>query len=285
MQQSWHYGEVMQSLGLAVHRAWLIDDQGPAGLAQFVGRKMIGYLSLALASRGPLWRDDVCAADRAEGYRLMRRSLPMRPVRVALFSPEQSADDLLPSEVVGMHRVMTGYSTVLIDLARSDEALRLALEPKWRNRLNRAEAHPDLKVFVNANRARCDWLLEREREQRKRRGFFGLPTGFVARWIDRAGKDSPRFAIGRADQGAETIAAMLFLIHGRSATYHIGWANELGRETNAHNRILWESLSHLRSLGVERLDLGGVNTHSLPGISRFKLGTGGKVVQLAGTWH
>ena len=54
---------------------------------------------------------------------------------------------------------------------------------------------------------------------------------------------------------------------------------------NAHNRILWEAIEPLRASGVDQLDLGGVNTHGLAGISRFKLGTGGRVVRLAGTWH
>ena len=37
-------------------------------------------------------------------------------------------------------------------------------------------------------------------------------------------------------------------------------------------------------LGIERLDLGGVNTRALPGISRFKLGAGGQPLTLAGTY-
>jgi hypothetical protein len=285
MQQSWLYGDVMQAHGLMVHRAWLVDARGPAGVAQFVCRRIAGYLSMALCSRGPLWRAGLAAEDRALGYRLMRRSLPARALRIPLFSPEQTDDQLAPGELAGMRRVMTGYSTVLLDLEKGDEALRAALDAKWRNRLTRAQSHPGLQIFVNANRGRCEWLLAREREQRNRRRFFGLPTGFVEQWMDRSPRATPAIALGRADLAGETVAAMLFLVHGRTATYHIGWANEVGRECNAHNRILWESIGHLRTLGVARLDLGGVNTHSLPGISRFKLGTGGEVLRLAGTWH
>ncbi len=281
----------MRALGLSLHRAWLLTDTDPAGIAQFVCRRFAGYLSTALCSRGPIWATDLSIDARAQAYRIMRRSLPVPAIRIPLFSPEQTAEQIDSGEVVGMHRVMTGYSTVHIDLEQSEETLRERLDAKWRNRLTRAEAQSELKIFVNANRARCEWLLEREREQRHRRRFLGLPTGFVAKWMDlgaegrRARKTRPAFAIGRADLNGETVAAMLFLVHGRTATYHIGWADEAGRDSNAHNRILWESLAHLRDLGVARLDLGGVNTHSLPGISRFKLGTGGEVVRLAGTWH
>ena len=87
-----------------------------------------------------------------------------------------------------------------------------------------------------------------------------------------------------AKQGKETVAAMLFLLHGRGATYHMGWSNEVGRKLNVHNLLLWRAMAQLQAQGVELLDLGGVNTHDLPGISRFKLGTGGQVLTLAGTY-
>lgn len=285
LPQSWRYGEALASLGTTVHRAWLLDSEGPVAAAQFVCRRIAGYLSLALCSRGPLWRADLAPDRRREAYRLIRRTLPIRPWRVPLYSPEQIADELDPIEVKDMRRVMTGYSTVMLDLDQSAEQLMSGLEPKWRNRLRRAQGETGLQVFINTNRERCDWLIEREREQRVTRRFFGLPTGFVKRWIDLAGRDEPAFLLGRAEYEGRTVAGMLFLLHGRSATYHIGWADSAGRELNAHNRILWESIEPLRARRIDRLDLGGVNTHGLAGISRFKLGTGGRVVRLAGTWH
>ena len=36
--------------------------------------------------------------------------------------------------------------------------------------------------------------------------------------------------------------------------------------------------------GIKVLDLGGINTRSLAGISRFKIGSGGEVVTYAGTF-
>ena len=40
----------------------------------------------------------------------------------------------------------------------------------------------------------------------------------------------------------------------------------------------------LKAAGVHVLDLGGLNTEDVPGIARFKLGAGGKVKTLCGTW-
>ena len=88
----------------------------------------------------------------------------------------------------------------------------------------------------------------------------------------------------RADLGRDAAAAMMFLVHGASATYHIGWSGDEGRRLGAHNLVLWNALAALRERGVRRLDLGGVNTQRSAGIARFKIGTGGSVVTLAGSF-
>jgi lipid II:glycine glycyltransferase (peptidoglycan interpeptide bridge formation enzyme) len=90
--------------------------------------------------------------------------------------------------------------------------------------------------------------------------------------------------VAYAELGKNTVGGMLFLIHGRVASYHMGWADDEGRQLNAHNALLWQAMAYLQGQGIEVLDLGGVNTHDLPGISRFKLGTGGRAITLAGTY-
>jgi len=111
-----------------------------------------------------------------------------------------------------------------------------------------------------------------------------LPTNFVQAYIDANTDHRQSFAVAYAELGKNTVAAMLFLIHGRVASYHMGWADDEGRQLNAHNALMWKAMAYLQELGVEVLDLGGINTHDLPGISRFKLGTGGRAVTLAGTY-
>ena len=48
--------------------------------------------------------------------------------------------------------------------------------------------------------------------------------------------------------------------------------------------LLWEGCRLLAERGIEQLDLGGVNTVANPGLARFKLGSGGRVVTWAGTY-
>ena len=50
------------------------------------------------------------------------------------------------------------------------------------------------------------------------------------------------------------------------------------------NLLLWQAMDQLAQRGIQQLDLGGVNTARSAGIARFKIGTGGEVRQLAGTY-
>ena len=77
---------------------------------------------------------------------------------------------------------------------------------------------------------------------------------------------------------------MLFLAHGATALYHFGIADKAGRALNAHNLLLWRAIRALRRMGVDSLDLGGLDTVDNPGIARFKLGTGARVHSRCGTW-
>jgi hypothetical protein len=214
----------------------------------------------------------------------LRQSIPLSRLKVLLFSPDRTRPEVDAVEIKGMSRVMTGYATVLLDLTSPLASLKQSLDGKWRNRLTKALSNERLRVQVQPSLKRCQWLLGKEMDQREAKKFHGLPTDFVQAYIAAKSDPSHSFAVAYAELGKNTVAAMLFLIHGRVASYHMGWADDEGRQLNAHNALMWKSMLYLQELGIEVLDLGGINTHDLPGISRFKLGTGGRVVTLAGTY-
>ena len=88
--------------------------------------------------------------------------------------------------------------------------------------------------------------------------------------------------IGRAIKNGEEIASVMFVKHGRSATYQIGVTSLNGRKNNAHHLLLWQGLSVLKDSGISELDLGGINNESAEGIKQFKKGMGGKLYRLVG---
>lgn len=285
LQQDWAWGDALALSGVPVLRARLESDAGaPLAIAQFIARRLGGLLSVGLCSRGPLFLADASAGSSAPAgsvaaCRLLARGIALRRPRLVFVAPE------LDVPLLGLHRMVTGQSVVQLDLARTPEALRAAMHPKWRNRLVAAERAGLRAQRVGSRPAQYRWLLEREVAQRGRRGYWALPAGFVEAWQQAAApaEDEPLLTL-RVDQGREPIAGMMFLVRGASALYHVGWADARGREAGAHPLLLWQAMLLLRERGVRRLELGAVDTQRGAALARFKIGSGGRVIGFSGTW-
>eukprot|EP01036_Dinobryon_divergens_P046143 gene46143-61698_t len=137
MQQDWAYGESLAALGIPCYRAQVSRRGEVIALAQFVCRRYAWTVGFALCTRGPIWLRSLDPVEQAAVYRALKRSLPMAGPRFALFSPD--IVDTGHLSVRKLFRVLTGYSTVRIDLTQSAEARRAAMEGRWRNRLVASE--------------------------------------------------------------------------------------------------------------------------------------------------
>jgi len=283
LQQDWAYGACMKTLGVGVLRALVEQDGAPVALAQFIVRRMVGGLAnMALCSLGPVWLQPLSGADKSRVYKALKKTIPLKNLRVVAFTPlEAQGSELGLSR---WRRVMTGHSTVMLDLQPELEVLRAQLDGRWRYSLARAEESSLTIHRVGTNAGQYRWLLDAEMQQREQRGLHGLPLQFFDLYVPSRQQPTKTILTLRADVGRDRVAGMMFLIHGESATYQVGWTNDAGREHNAHNLILWNAMQELRERGVCKLDLGGVNTTRSAGIARFKIGTGGQVLSCAGTF-
>jgi hypothetical protein len=153
--------------------------------------------------------------------------------------------------------------------------LRSGLSGKWRNQLRRAE-----KAGVSAQpgtAASLAVLMAEEAEQRRRRGYRSLPPAFTG----ALPRDALRLWDWRA--AGQPAAAMAFVRHGTTASYHLGWADPAARAAGAHGVMLMAAAEALWAEGVRWLDLGPVDTERAPGLARFKLGTGAVLKRLGST--
>ncbi len=289
-QQDWAHGAALKAvspraevLRAAVTRA----DGSLMALAQVTARTFAMVGKFALCTHGPIWIGEVSADDKRAAYRALRKSLPLSWPKLLAFTPDEARG--AEAGLGGMSRVMTGDATVLIDLAQDEAALRAGLEATWRNKLAKAEKSELVLQKSGVKPAQYRWLLDAETKQRQARGYRAMPLSMTEHWqaakAEAAGGDrAAGLAVFRADLGRDPAAGMLFLIHGARATYHVGWTSEAGRANAAHNLLLWAAMKELKSRGMRVLDLGGVNTQSGAGIARFKIETGGRVLQRAGVY-
>lgn len=280
-QQHWAYGEVVRQFGGQTHRGVLYEGKNPIACIQLQTRRIMKCLNLAIAMRGPVWLHDDTSPDiKAACYRAIKRQHTLRWPYMILLMPDSGDQEILRQ--TGLRKVVSGYSTVMIDLSQGEDTLLAAMDGKWRNQLRSAEKKNVACSKVGLKLEQYRWLLEEECSQRQRIGYAALNPGLVPCYQLMAGKDA--LLALRATSGKNTVAGILCLIHGNTATYHIGWSDEDGKKLAAHNLLLWEAMKQLKARDITQFDLGGVNTEDGAGIARFKLGTGGALLTLPGTY-
>ncbi|SFA77910.1 Acetyltransferase (GNAT) domain-containing protein [Poseidonocella pacifica] len=266
LQQHPAYARALRAGGRCVEELCLTSGTA-SGSALALRRSFAGF-PVSLVSRGPILDRGAEQADAIGSVRGHLRG-------AVIFSPDH------PPAMRGLVPLMTAAHVAEWRLHSNAADLRAALRVKWRNRLTRAEAE-DTEVRVSPMPADpSHWLFAREAALRRRRKYRALPAWLAVAYA----ATSPDLAwLFEARKNGETVAGMLFLRHGGAATYHMGWSGDEGRRVSAHTLLLWRAATFFAQRGVERIDLGTVDTESSPGLARFKLGTGAKLRPLGGTW-
>ncbi|MEH7826971.1 GNAT family N-acetyltransferase [Gemmobacter denitrificans] len=247
LQQAWAYGVALGRLGAQVRRGAVIRDGRALMVAQMLERRRVRLIHQphfpGPASRAPLRR--------------MARHLGATIASCPLTGP-------------GVIPLVTARHHAILDLRPAADSLRRGLHGKWRNRLLASRITP-----AKGRERHLSELLTHEGAQSTARGYRGLPMAFAQAW------PGATLMLHWSPRG-QMQAGMLFLIHGRAATYHCGWTSEEGRKAEAHRALLWQAILRLQAGGIERLDLGAVDSDN-PGLARFKLGTGAMLENLGPT--
>ena len=286
LEQSWVFGEAVATTNRArVRRAVLRDEHDrPQAIVQAIEKPVGRLMRIVRIVRGPLPLGGSTTAESEPAFGLIRRAFSQRRRFFLFWLPELSQNTTSHALMrsCGTRRVVTGYSTIRLDLRKDLEMLRADMHGKWRNALRAAE-RGSLRVKLSSGGPALDRLLVEYDLLQRRKGFAGHSSKLLKAFADNCAgvKD---VTVVSARQGSDTIGAALFLRHGRTATYTAAWSSDEGRAAKAPNLLLWRGIEALHGQGLAWLDLGGVNTTRTPGLARFKLGLGGEVFTLTGTY-
>ena len=128
-----------------------------------------------------------------------------------------------------------------------------------------------------------DWLLDHNEIYRRQVGYRGPSRAFLGQLAAQAMVSGELLTLV-AYAADEPVAGMLIIQHGAAATYEAGYVSPRGRSLCASHLLLWHAMQALPRMQVRWLDMGGLATDRAPGIARFKLGTGGQICMLPGTF-
>jgi hypothetical protein len=292
--QSYSYARAACKANRQSARWGLIKIDGiEAGLVQILEAKILfGAFHAIILDRGPLWFDGFGgAAHISTFFDIFHQSFPPRFGRKRRIIPEM-AHGIAVEKILtqcGLEKVtnQTPYETLWWDLEQDDERARENLKSNWRGALKKAEIIEqtgDIQVTWDDKGKFYPWLRTTYAVDKEIKGYSGVSPKLLDDIALFSTPDDPMI-IGKVSQNKRDIAAVMFICHGQSATYQIGWSDEAGRKNNAHQLLLWQGRSVLRSHGIKQMDLGGVNDESAKTIKKFKQGTGAKALTLVGHYR
>ena len=143
LQQAWDYGSSLKLLGVPVLRARVLDEGQQVAQAQFIVRKWGKLGAVALSTRGPIWSKTLTPENESLVYKALKKTLPLKGIRFMAITPE-----VAEGQAHGLHpmrRIMSGMSTVMLDISLPMSDIRAQLEGRWRTSLVGAEAS-EMKV-------------------------------------------------------------------------------------------------------------------------------------------
>ncbi len=182
-------------------------------------------------------------------------------------------------------------STVVVDLAASEEELLAAMKPKTRYNV-RLAARKGIRVERGGLEDLRSWYaLYRETAQRDRitlhaRAYYSELFQLAAA---AAAPGEVRLELLLAFRGRELLAGNIVAFRGQEAWYLYGASSSRHRNLMPTYALQWEAMRLARSLGCRRYDLFGIppreeTSHPMRGLYRFKTGFGGRIFNRLGCY-
>ena len=172
--------------------------------------------------------------------------------------------------------------TSVIDLSQTEDQMTDAMHHKHRYNIGLAE-RKGLTVEESKDVDAFWHLLERTA---RTDAFRPHPRTYYAKlmnaFTDRNGE--LRTKLYFAYQGGKPIAGVLMMEHGATVHYLHGASDRDLRALMAPHLLHWELIKRYKTAGFSSYDFWGIDSVKWPGVTRFKLGFGGRRVEYPGSF-
>lgn len=296
-RQCWDYAAMLAERSKATAESVVVTREGRSvGLASVRVKRLPGLgTGIAYIAGGPLVRHrddddqprerlDAVLAALVEEY-VQRRRLVLR-VAPAIGDEGWNLvqDECVLTAGFRPAEHVRPYPTMLVDIGRPLDEVRSGLAKKWRYHLKQAE-RAGLEVTQGRDPRLFDDFMPLFDELVARKAIeVDLGADFYARLQPRL-PESERLHVAIARAHGRPVAGVVASIHGDTAVYLLGAANEEGRTANAAYLLQWEVIEAAAAEGCRWYDLGGVDAEGNPGVYRFKQRMGGAELTAPGPYE
>ncbi len=211
------------------------------------------------------------------------------------FEPlEDSTIELIYATSVSRHlkkssKEIQPKRTVVIDLEKSEDELLAEMHHKTRYNIKVAEKHgivakpsKDFDIFwslLKKTAKRDRFSSHEESYYKKLLEFFAADKSIRIDLVLAVKDERPL-----TDTRDHALAATLILTAGDTAYYMHGASDLEHRALMAPYALHWDIIKYLKEHGVKQYDLWGIDAQKYPGVTRFKLGWGGRQVEYPGAF-
>jgi lipid II:glycine glycyltransferase (peptidoglycan interpeptide bridge formation enzyme) len=295
--QSWDWGEFRRENGFEVRRFGLFDETGTllvGAQMEFRPKRVVG--GYWFAPRGPVFSERLDIVRRPEVFRAFMDALLRMRLHRSLFWRFEPAMELNePEGLIPLaflrNAPQNPSSTVVLDLAPSQDEMLQAMHPKTRYNIRIADRHGVTTRIATRPDDELTFLDLMERTA-ERDGFVQRPREYLrATFTFLRHRGMARIRL--AEHQKKPLAANLEILCGDTVTYLYGASSDEARNLMAPYALHWDAIMQAKRDGMRFYDFWGANPPSkaMPaykasweGITRFKRGWGGRQVDLFGTW-
>jgi lipid II:glycine glycyltransferase (peptidoglycan interpeptide bridge formation enzyme) len=281
--QSWQWGEILRADGAEILRMGVSEAGKILAAVTLVKKKLPAGRSYWLAPRGPLFAP-VTPEKQSEALKLLAAAVKKLDSRAIFWrtelARERTAREILLGGLPYKKTInLEPAQTLLLDLEPSPAELLAAMQPKTRYNIRlavkkgvtvRTGTAADFSEFwrlMKLTGARDNFRVHTDRHYQE---LLNFDPKFIKLYL--------------AEYQGCAIAAALFCCWGDKVTYLHGASDDAVRNVMAPHLLQWTAITDAQAAGYSYYDFYGIDDQKWPGVTRFKLGFGGRRISYAGTY-
>lgn len=285
--QSWAWGELQEKMGLKI---WRVEEKDAVALVLKRGLPL--GRSWLYVPRGPVgnWGSELqrklVEIGEQEGAIFVR-------IDPALTSPPAPLLRKERGEWRKAEREVQPKNTLILELGESEEEVLAAMHHKTRYNIRLAQKK-GVTVRFSKDERDVEHFLRLARAVHGRGKFSYHPDEYYKAMVEVLGR-AGMCEIALAEYQGDVLAAHIIVYFGTTATYAHGASSSKLREVMAPNLLQWETIKRAKARGYTQYDFFGVAPqsaagtagqapHPWAGVTRFKLGFGGRRIDYIGAY-
>lgn len=283
--QSWFYAEAKtKSQNWKVERGIIYEMGRPIALIQALYKSYF-FIKLVRLNQAPLWLIENPSLEQIKNvFQLIKTQWNIRTLSLLFIAPNLFNEDRFKKTLALLRfykRSCVNLESGWIDLSTSESDLSKGLRSNWRRGLKSAE-RSNLTFTVSSNKEDFQWLMSQYKVYQKEKTFQGPPIELLEALYD-CSMDFQSLWVAFVSRDNERIAGLLVASHGSTCSPLVSWLNPNGRELNAGNFVLWNSLLYAKNKGHLWFEQGGLNGEN-SSVAKFKRGIPCEEYQLIGEY-